>query len=342
MRLLPVFVFVGMIMVGNAPQAFSQVADVEVVIGPHATVPTTDAKSQLDTPFAIEFDDQDAMIIVEYDGGRILRWHPGQDLVTLAGNAQPGYVDGPARDARFNKLHNLAILDDGSMVLSDHLNHAIRKFDPHKNIVSTIAGNGSIGPAVASVDAASATFNQPICVSLTPDRKAVLIADIGNRRIRKLDLSTGNITVVAGNGTKGFPENGSLATLASLLDPRGAIQNELGELFVIDRGGNRLYRVDADGLISTIAGDGKAGLRDGEALKSQMNGPKHLCFGPKGEVYIADDNNNAIRKYTPQSHQLSTIDLGLYKLNRPHGVCTHDGWLYIADSYHHRVLRIKL
>ena len=96
MRLLPVFVFVGMIMVGNAPQAFSQVADVEVVIGPQATVPTADAKSQLDTPFAIEFDDQDAMIIVEYDGGRILRWHPGQDLVTLAGNAQPGYVDGPA------------------------------------------------------------------------------------------------------------------------------------------------------------------------------------------------------------------------------------------------------
>ena len=57
---------------------------------------------------------------------------------------------------------------------------------------------------------------------------------------------------------------------------------------------------------------------------------------------MADDLNHAIRKYDPQAQTLTTVDLGEYTLSRPHGVCVHQGWLYIADSYHHRVLRVKL
>lgn len=315
---------------------------VEVLVGPEAPVPNKDEKSELNAPFAMEFDAEGKMIIVEYDGGRIFSWRPGSGLTHLAGNGEVGYVDGPAKDAAFNKLHNLAIMSDGSMILSEHLNHTVRKYDPATNMVSTLLGNGKPGPASESVDISAATVNQPICVSLTPDRNSLLIADIGNRRIRRLRFDTGLVTVVAGNGQRGVPADGSTATASPLVDPRGAIENEKGEIFLIERNGNALRKIDVDGKLATIAGSGKAGHRDGDALTAELNGPKHLCFGLGGSVFLADDMNHAVRKYDPQSQTLTTVDLGRYKLSRPHGVCVHDGWLYIADSYHHRVLRVKL
>lgn len=315
---------------------------VEVLVGPTATDPGQDAASELNAPFAMEFDADGDMIIVEYDGGRIFSWRQGRGLTHLAGDGKLGHVDGPAKNARFNKLHNLAILDDGEVILSEHLNHAVRKYDPATKTISTLLGSGKPGPADLSVAAPAATFNQPICVSLTPGQDSLLIADIGNRRIRRLQFDTGVVTVVAGNGDRGVPADGAIATESPLVDPRGAIENEAGEIFLIERNGHALRKIDAEGTITTLAGSGKAGHRDGEALAAELNGPKHLCFGVDGSVFLADDMNHAVRKYDPQSKTLTTVDLGDYKLSRPHGVCVHDGWLYIADSYHHRVLRVKL
>ncbi|MGV3484729.1 MAG: hypothetical protein ACO1RT_09955 [Planctomycetaceae bacterium] len=315
---------------------------VEVLVGPSSPAPAKDEASELNAPFAMEFTADGDMMIVEYDGGRVWSWREGQGLTHLAGDGVLGYVDGPAKQARFNKLHNLVIMADGVLILSEHLNHTVRKYDPATKTISTLLGNGKPGSAAESVAASSATFNQPICVALTPDRSSLLIADIGNRRIRRLHFESGLVTVVAGNGERGVPADGSLATASPLVDPRGAIQNEAGEIFLIERGGHALRKIDTAGKITTLAGDGKAGHRDGDALKGQLNGPKHLCFGPDGSVFMADDTNHAVRRYDPRAKTLTTVDLGDYKLNRPHGVCVHQGWLYIADSYHHRVLRVKL
>ncbi len=328
--------------VGIHPATSGKDAVVEVLIGPTTPVPEKTAASNLINPFAIEFAASGDMVIVEYEGGRILSWNAETGLRHLAGDGVPGYVDGPAKQARFNQLHNLAILADGSMLLSDHVNHAIRKYDPATEMVSTLAGNGKPGPAATSVHVSATTFNQPICVALAPDKSSALVADINNRRIRRIELGTGMVSIVAGNGTKGLPEDGGVAIDSPLLDPRGAIENVAGEIFVMERNGHRLYRIDSAGTITTVVGSGKAGRQDGAALEATMNGPKHLCFGPGGTIYIADDNNHAVRKYDPQAGTLTTVDLGSYKLNRPHGVCVHDGWLYIADSFHHRVLRVSL
>ena len=315
---------------------------VEVLIGPSDPAPAKGALSDLDTPFAVEFNALGEMLIVEYEGGRLLSWTAQNGLNHFAGNGKAGYVDGPAKSAEFNKLHNLVILADGSVLMSDHLNHAVRKYDPKTNLVSTLSGNGKPGPAVDSVSASAATFTQPICVSLTPDQKSILIADIGNRCIRRLELETGLVTIIAGNGQSGSPEDGGVAKTSPLRDPRGAIQNDLREIVLIERGGHAVRKIDTAGKITTIAGTGKAGHVDGDALAAQLKGPKHLCFGPNGVVFIADDENHAIRKYDSSTKTLSTVDLGEYKLQRPHGVCVHDGWLYIADSYQNRVLRLKL
>jgi len=317
-------------------------AEVEVLIGPPEPVPPATAKSVLVEPFAMEFDAQGTMVIVEYTGGRVLTWSEDAGLKHIAGGPEQGYVDGKAMNARFNKLHNLVILPSGKIILSEHVNHTIRQYDPVEKMVTTFRSNGKQGPAVPKIAIDAATFNQPICVMATPDYSSLLVADIGNHVIRRIDLASGLITIVAGNGKRGTPTDGALASDSPLIDPRGAIQNSQGEMYVISRGGHMLWKIDREGKIARVAGNGKAGLIDGGVGQSQLNGPKHLCFGPTGEVYLADDNNNAVRKFDPKTGTLSTVDLGEYTIKRPHGVTVRDGWLYIADSYQNRILRVKL
>jgi hypothetical protein len=344
-RNLPLFVAFTIFALNLLPNDARSIAAepiVEVLVGPAGYVPEKDAQSELNTPFAIEFAAGGEMIIVELDGGRMFSWHQKNGLRHLAGEGGAGYMDGEAKKAKFNQLHNLAIQDDGSMLLSDHNNHAVRKYDPASQMVSTVVGNGNRDPAVASASAIDATFNLPISVALTPDKKSLLIADIGNRCIRRWDIQSNTVSIVAGNGKTGVPRDGSLATEASLVDPRAAIQNEFGEIYVLERGGHALRLISPEGTISTVAGTGRPGGVDGEALKAQIDAPKHLCFGPESVIFIADDNNHAVRKYDPEAKTLTTVNLGDYKIRRPHGVCVHEGWLYIADSYQHRILRVKL
>ena len=99
--------------------------------------------------------------------------------------------------------------------------------------------------------------------------------------------------------------------------------------------------VGADGKITTVAGSGKKGVIDGPALQAGLNGPKHLCTDGKNRVIIADAENHLIRLYDPADGSLKTILGSETKLNRPHGVTLHEGWLYIADSWNDRVLRIR-
>ena len=93
----------------------------------------------------------------------------------------------------------------------------------------------------------------------------------------------------------------------------------------------------------TVAGSGKKGKADGFGKEATFNGPKHLAIDPAGAVYIADDNNHLVRCFNPKTGVVTTVlGGGEFKLNRPHGVQVHNGWLYIADSWNHRVMRLKL
>lgn len=318
-------------------------ADVEVLVGPKEPDPGKDVQpGELNAPFAVCFDPEKWMWIVEYDGGRLLRWSKEGGLVHEAGDGTAGYADGTAKIAQFNQLHNITRLPDGRFVMSDHLNHALRLYDPKTKLVSTLGGNGEAGFAGDGNVVTAARFNQPICVEMSGDGKGLLVADIRNRRLRKVVLDDWHITTIAGNGQAGQPEEGQRATEASLVDPRAAVSDAEGNVYFVERGGNALRRIDADGTLTTLAGSGKAGLKDGVGLGAMLNGPKHLCMDAQQAVYIADDNNDAVRRFDLQSGVLTTVDLGEYRLKRPHGVTVHEGWLYIADSYHHRILRVRI
>ncbi|MEL7336427.1 MAG: hypothetical protein AAFN70_09530, partial [Planctomycetota bacterium] len=249
--------------------------------GKKAGVPT----GPLNTPFAMDFDPEGRMVIVEYEGGRVLRMDPDAEnpeitLEVLAGPRKHdaddaiGGTDGNASSARFNKLHNVVVDADGTMYFSDHLNHRIRRLKNGR--VHTFAGSEKSGSAVQVTSRADARFNRPIFLSLDSPNQRLLLADINNRSIRAISLREDSVTTLAGNGKRGVPKDGAVAKNSPLFDPRAVYATAGGSIYVLERGGHALRRIDADGRIQTVAGDGVAGLRDGIGTASRMDGPKFL------------------------------------------------------------------
>ena len=184
-------------------------------------------------------------------------------------------------------------------------------------------------------------------------------ADIGNRRIRRIDMATGvSITTVAGNSQS--PEclwMEQTPINAPLVDPRAVTPNAEGGFYILERNGNALRYVDAAGKIKTVVGtSAKGGLNGdgGPGLQATMTGPKYTALDRDGSVLIADAENHVIRRYSPKTGLITRVagtgkpgTAGLdgdplqCELRRPHGVTVGpDGSLYITDSYNDRVLHI--
>jgi streptogramin lyase len=311
-------------------------------------IPATEA--QLKEPFGAEFDRAGNLFIVEMvSGNRLLKLDAKGVLTHIAGTGKPGFSGdgGPALAAEFNGPHNLAVLPDGNVLIGDTWAGRIRQVDVKSGTVTSLAGY--------TVPAEKARGSGPYCITLDFTGTKLHIADL--TRVHELDLTTGKSRVVAGNGKKGRPEDGALATEAPLVDPRAAAADRKGNLYILERGGNALRVVTPDGKIKTVvnASGKKGGTGDGgPALEATMNGPKHLCVDLDDNVIIADAESHLIRKFTPQDGKLTRVagtgksgkgTLGGSPLEcdlaRPHGVTVHrDGTLFITDSYNNRVLKI--
>jgi DNA-binding beta-propeller fold protein YncE len=299
------------------------------------------------------------MIIVEMvSGNRILQMDRGGNLSVLGGTGVKGFSGdgGPAKAAEFNGPHNLAIAPDGTIYVADSWNYRIRAIDPREGLIRTIAGTGKKGFNGDGIRATDADFSTIIQIALSPDAKQLYVADIENRRVRRIDLHLGTVETVAGTGQKGTPKDGEDARAQPLLDPRAVAPATDGSFYILERSGNALRFVDAAGKIRTVAGTGKTGLSgdDGPALQATMNGPKFICLDRDGSVLIADAESHVVRRFDPKSGVISrvagtgkkgTAGLGgdplACELNRPHGVTVGpDGALYVTDSYNNRILRI--
>lgn len=308
-------------------------------------------KAELKEPFGAEFDAEGAMWIVEMiSGNRLFKVAANGEVTQVAGQLQAGYSGdgGPALQARFNGPHNLAVTADGKVLIGDTWNGVVREVDPRAGTVSTVAG--------WKAPEGKERGNGPYCITLSPDKKTLHIANLS--QVLALDLASGVSKVVAGNGKKGKPDDGAVAVEAPLVDPRAAAMDSQGRLYILERNGNALRVVDRNGRIRTVvnaSGEKGASGDGGPALQATMSGPKHLCIDRDDSVLIADAENHLIRRYLPATGRIERVagtgkkgaqgvggDPLECELARPHGVTVHPqtGELYITDSYNNRILKI--
>lgn len=319
---------------------------------------------KLGEPFSVDFDAQGKLYGVEFTpANQVFEARDGQ-IHAIAGvrwnsGAKGAVPPAPAKPkdlapAVFNGIHDIAVAADGSIYVADTFQHRIVRIDPKTHAATAFAGTGEVGFAGDGGPAAQAKFNNPFCCSLSPDGKAMVIADLGNARVRRIDLATRRIETIAGNGKRGIADAGSPALTSPLNGPRATCVAKDGTVYIVQREGNSLVELK-DGKLRTVVNvAGKKGLAgdNGPAADAQLNGPKYICMDAKGRVLILDTENHAIRAYDPVKQTLQTVvgtlgkagakiapDWAGTQLKRPHGArLGPDGKLYVSDSENGRIL----
>ena len=294
----------------------------------------------LNEPFAVDFDRSGRMFIAEMSGNRVSVFDPRQGLLPL-----PTPFHGP---------HHLITGPDGLVYVADTWAHVVRRVDPATGAVTVFAGTGEKGFGGDGGQARDALFGSVFAIAIHAG--TLYIADLDNRRIRSVDLATGLVATVAGNGATGVPVDGADARTQPLVDPRAVALDASGQIYICERGGHALRVVDKTGRIRTVAGTGVAGFSGdgGPALKATMRGPKHISIDTDDSVLITDTENHVIRRYRPSTGTMERVAgtgeagaAGLdgppehLQLNRPHGAFRHEGALYISDSENHRVVALR-
>ncbi len=278
-----------------------------------------------------------------------------QTLSTIAGTGTSGF-SGDSSLATLAALNNPFGVDadnDGNAYFSDRHNNRIRKILVTGDIV-TIAGNGTPGYNGDSIAGTAAELNDPNGVAVD-NAGNVYVADRLNNRVRNISPA-GIITTVAGNGTSGFTGDNGPATAAELSSPRGVGVDAHGNVYIADQGNNRIRRIDAAGIITTIAGTGTGGYNgDGiAATAAQLYNPYGIATDTSGNIFVADVDNERIRKINVAGI-ISTIagtgasgftgDGGpatAAQLSEPIGVAVDaSGNVFVADDYNSRIREVS-
>ena len=305
-------------------------------------------------PFMCAFDSAGNIYVVEAMNHCIRRVDAATGVITsIAGTGAEGYSGdgGPATEAAFNQPYSLQVDGNGDVYVVDRLNYVIRRVEAATGIVTTVAGTGESGYGGDGGPATQAQFREPNDCFLD-GRGGLLIADVQDQRVRRLDLASGIITTFAGNGEKLRAGDGRPATDASILGARAVCMDGAGNTYIAEREGNGIRMVDARGVMSTLAGTGEFGYGGdgGPAFIATWGGPKAIRCDHAGNLLVVDTENHAIRRIDADTTYVTTIAGGRLGgdgdgrladeagMDRPHG-CDVDaaGNLFIADSNNHRV-----
>jgi sugar lactone lactonase YvrE len=314
--------------------------------------------ASLNGPQAVALDALENLYIYDTYNNRIREVDTNGTITTMAGNGSAltnsGYSGngGAATNASLNHPGGGALDTVGNLYIADSFNNCVRKVDTN-GIITTVAGNNSKGYSGDGGVATSASLDWPYSVALDAFDN-LFIADTLNNRIRKVDTS-GIITTMAGSGTAGYSGDSGAATNANLNFPTGLALDAMGNLYIADQENNRIRKVSANGIITTVAGNGTGGYSGdgGAATNASLNGPSGLGFDAIGNLYIADPGNSRIREVDPNGFITTVAGSGIAafsgdggagtnaSLNNPIGVALDAvGNLYVADFLNQRIREV--
>ena len=311
--------------------------------------------AELQAPNAVAVDGIGRVFIADTQNARIREVDLDGTISTLAGTGIPGYTgdNGPALLAQLSAPEGVAIDGLGRILIADSEENRIRRIDIDGTI-TTIAGTGTPSYTGDRGPATAAALNGPFGVSVDSSGR-VLVADTGNSVVRRID-TTGVITTIAGTGTLGDSGDGGPATSADLVAPVVALDDGSGRVLVLDSLAQRVRRIDAAGIITTIAGTGTSGFSGdgGPATSAQLQNAQGLAVSSSGLV-IADTSNERVRVVDSGGAIATLAGNGTYGLGGDGGLATaatlqnpfdcavdSQGRIYVADVFDQRVRRVEL
>jgi len=320
------------------------------------------ADAELKKPRGLYVDTSGNIYIADTDNHCIRKIDVGTEIITtIAGTGGAGGYsgdDGPATDAKLNKPHSVYMDASGNIYITDTDNHRIRKVDS-EGIITTIAGTGNDDYSGDNGPATNAELRKPRGLHIDTSGN-IYVADTDNHCVRKIDVGTGIITSIAGMGESGgYSGDGDLAINAKLNKPHAVYMDTSENIYIADTDNHRIRKVDVEtGIITTIAGTGKDDYSGdgGPATDAELKKPRGLYVDTSGNIYIADTDNQRIRKIDVGTGIIITIaGMGVRgfsgdglpatdaKLNKPHAVYMDtSGNIYIADTDNHRVRKIDV
>ena len=276
-------------------------------------------------------------------------------ISTVAGNDSAGYSGdgGPATVASLSAPYGIAADGSGSLFIADYHNQRIRKVSS-SGIISTVAGNGSLGFSGDGGPATAASLKVPLGVAVDGSGN-LFIADQVNSRIRKVS-SSGIISTVAGNGSFSYSGDGGPATAAGLNQPDGVAVDGSGNLYIVDLGNYVIRKVSPSGIISTVAGNGSMDSSGdgGAATAASFMEPVSVAIDGSGNLFIADKLNSRIRKVSSSGIISTVAGNGSFSYSGDGGPATAaslyfpysvivdgGGNLFIADEDNSRIRKVS-
>ena len=314
--------------------------------------PATNA--QLNNPYGIARGTDGSLYICDMENHVVRKVTRDGIISTVAGTGKRGYSGdgGLATRAELNEPYEVRFDKEGNIFFVEMRNGVVRRIDAKTKIISTVAGTGKAGFSGDGGAATSATLNQPHSIQFDP-RGDLFICDIGNHRIRKVDLKTKIISTFAGNGERAATPDGAKISGTPLNGPRAIDFDKDGNLWLALREGNAVYKFDLKaGTIDHVAGTGQKGFtgNGGPAKRAALSGPKGLSIAPNGNVYLTDTESHSIRMIDVKRGTIELIagtgergngpeaDPLKCKMSRPHGIFVDsDGKIFVGDSESHRV-----